>query len=512
MFQILIEIDFNLPLDAKVLAELEFITKLQNSGESRCKFHLAKAEFSKYQDNMEQILCEYEKAVKCATSAKNYFILGLAFERYLHYCENKSFSRFGQILIDPCVEAYEDWKCMNKADQILMKYQKRDGPRNSSVSYRKESFREDINQKFDVNTMLEVTASLNNENDLNSLLEKVSFHLMKNSGASKTVIALCKNNLLSVRAVSHIDIKGNIVFENMNEELTGYKYAPISLMNYVFRDSKTQLFNQSMLQTTSHFQFDDYFKSYDPKSSICCPITHHGTVSGIIYLENKFQPGTFTPRKSEIIESILSSASISLANANLLEQNRELSLALTDMNVKSAKEKFQFDAPITKVLETINDLRQRFEQDQEDGEVQRLDSVLKMLMTDGLFEFDQSKNKTNISEGANLWIAKPDLSEIAFVNESNLSLSSESRTSEVFADEENEISEYLAIESALDFDTFVFADVTKQKPLYYISNHLLWKYGLFETFNIPIARAFSFLNRVEGEYNPLPYHNRYIIE
>jgi signal transduction histidine kinase len=60
-----------------------------------------------------------------------------------------------------------------------------------------------------------------------------------------------------------------------------------------------------------------------PTSVFCAPITHQGSCSGVIYLENDLAGGASTPARIEVLQHIAGQAAISIDNARKADADRQ---------------------------------------------------------------------------------------------------------------------------------------------------------------------------------------------
>jgi hypothetical protein len=256
---------------------------------------------------------------------------------------------------------------------------------------------------------------------------------------------------------------------------------------------------------------------YKPKSILCCPIKHQNVITGAFYLENRLQNGSFTTNRVNLVKSLMASASISIANAQLLLKNKELSQALQNSTVPSPK--YNVETPMQKVFEAINSVKLKFEPD--DPIVQTLDVVLSTLMSDGLFSANlgevNDKDGKGIDQDTKNWIE----SSLLMTTQAK----SESRDKQVRLTpnekdvlpmitinnshiKQNEINAILEKSADPSFDCFELNTVSEGQPLYFLTTHMLNKYRLTEAFGLNPVTVQAFLQKVESSYNKLPYHNR----
>ena len=64
---------------------------------------------------------------------------------------------------------------------------------------------------------------------------------------------------------------------------------------------------------------DGYVAGAERNRCLCVPVSHHGRLSGILYLENNLAVDAFTPDRIEMMRVLAAQAAISLENARLYE-------------------------------------------------------------------------------------------------------------------------------------------------------------------------------------------------
>jgi sigma-B regulation protein RsbU (phosphoserine phosphatase) len=70
------------------------------------------------------------------------------------------------------------------------------------------------------------------------------------------------------------------------------------------------------------------------------PIIHQGKLSGILYLENNLSTNVFTPQRLEVLKLLSSQIAVSIENARLYEQEKELARLQTEVQLAA---KIQLD-------------------------------------------------------------------------------------------------------------------------------------------------------------------------
>jgi hypothetical protein len=526
-------------MDSRIQLILTHVSA-QFSNEQKLKYHLAKAIREKVEGNISNCISNFEDALDAAQLAGNIMYLAWINEIYGAFWMSISSKKVAKTFYLAAINLWEQWGSENKANEITTKHpditrmlQSNNSSRRNSVRKSKmftslkesqgsendlfESTKSGNSKKLadiDINTVLKVTNSITNETDLDVLVDKILGHLMNNTGASRAVFFLNDNGTLRLQKI--LNTEGPEAFDIKNADFL----APTSLLNYIFRTSDSKVYSDC--PSDSFLANDPYIEMYKPKSILCCPIKHQNVVTGAFYLENRMQNGSFTTNRVNLVKSLMASASISIANAQLLMKNKELAQQLQH---STPSPKYNVETPMQKVFEAINSVKSRFEQD--DPIVQTLDVVLSTLMSDGLFSANlgevNDKDGKGIDQDTKNWIESSLLmtnrtlpKETSFRNGLTASNSTSAaiiidnqpllQISHVNMDSINEL-----LERSADplFDCFELHQVSDGQPLYFLTTHMLKKYRLMEAFCLNPNAVQSYLQKVESSYNKLPYHNRY---
>jgi hypothetical protein len=370
---------------------------------------------------------------------------------------------------------------------------------------------------IDINTVIQVSNSITNETNLEILLDTILRHLMNNTGATRAVIFVNEGPRLKLQKVLNID--GMVVLTNQDLELV----APLSLSNYVFRTQESKVFSEP--PTDNYLVGDPYITAFKPISILCCPIKHQNIITGVIYLENRIQRGTFTSARVDLVKSLMASASISIANAQLSKKNEELSLAL-EKSKKEGQLLYNVETPLQKVFDAIKIVKERFDDD--DPILKTLDVILSTLASDGLFSANLGEANDKDGKGIDLdtknWIEN----SLLMTNTNSSAVRSRQNSRQNIAVKSSvifeksgeitlpnaparidEINAVLELSGCEKFDCFKLAEITENRPLYFLTTHLLAKYKLIDAFQLDHSYTHNFLQKIDSSYNKVPFHNRY---
>ncbi|KAJ3322479.1 tRNA N6-adenosine threonylcarbamoyltransferase [Boothiomyces sp. JEL0866] len=513
--------------------------KAQASAEHAFKYPFALSFKEKILQNSIGVMENLEEAIEGANNANNLFFAAWINEIYANHWLSLKSKRIAKVFLLSAFSLWEQWGCEGKAIEMQLKYSETvkfpsTGRRISTHRKSRYSTKETVSdmdlfttseaQKtnsnsrkpmdIDINTVLKVTNSITNETDLDTLVNKILGHLMNNTGATKAMFFIAEKSTLKLRKIINSD-------SSETSEI-----SPTSLLNYVYRTQEAKVYFDT--PTDSNLTSDQYFELNQPKSILCCPIKHQNIVTGVVYLENRLQSGSFNNTRVNLVKSLMAPVSISIANAQLLEKNKELAQALQNSNKNSQNApKYNVETPMQKVLDAINTVKTRF--DPNDPIVNTLDAILSTLISDGLFAANlgevNDKDGKGIDQDTKTWIESSllmtknlknsDKRESATLprkinSKTNLDLEMQQQPMILPAISQTNISEInTELEKCCspEFDCFKLAEITDGSPLCFLTLHLLQKYGLFETFSLSTTVTQTFLERVESSYNKLPYHN-----
>lgn len=222
------------------------------------------------------------------------------------------------------------------------------GKKPVSMMISKNTKNNNISEAIDLNAVIKFSQVIASEIHIDKLLLTLMQVMIENSGATKSVLILVKNNHLFVEAVK-ID-NATVVQESIPVNLS--KDIPINVINYVYNTAK--IFVTDDIKTNLLIAADSYIVSQQPKSLLCLPIIHKSKLMGILYLENQLTLGAFTYNKIEVLNLLMTQAAISLENAQLYTNLSEQADSLKQANQQL--EEYAMTLKITNRLQKLADL------------------------------------------------------------------------------------------------------------------------------------------------------------
>ncbi len=168
-------------------------------------------------------------------------------------------------------------------------------------------------EALDLASVIKVSQIISSEINLEKLLKNLMNIVIENAGARRGILLLNKEGKLRIEAEGTADTEDHIVLQSIpiedNNTFSNF------IVNYVERTQQDVVLEDA--SNEGMFIKDKYILDTASKSILCMPITHHGKMTGILYLENNLATSVFTPDRLELLKILLSQIAISIENANL---------------------------------------------------------------------------------------------------------------------------------------------------------------------------------------------------
>jgi predicted ATPase/signal transduction histidine kinase len=203
---------------------------------------------------------------------------------------------------------------------------------------------------LDVASLLKASQAISSEMQLESLLSRLLHVLLENAGADYGALLLARDEQWFVEASAAPD-ESPLLMQGLALEQAE---LPHSLISYVLRSGEAVVLADAVRD--ADFGHDAYICRRNPRSLLVLPLLYQGTLSGLLYLENRQTTEVFTPERQELLALLSGQIAISLENARLYanleqlvdERTSQLSVALSDAEQARA------------AAEEANDLKTRF--------------------------------------------------------------------------------------------------------------------------------------------------------
>ncbi|MGZ3254776.1 MAG: ATP-binding protein, partial [Burkholderiaceae bacterium] len=205
---------------------------------------------------------------------------------------------------------YREWGAYAKVRQLEQQY-----PEHlSRIIVTKQAEQQSDKQHIDLETVFKASQVVSGEIQLERLLEKLMLLLIENAGAQKGVLLLLTQGNLLIQAQAQADVIQ--VLQSTPVEKS--KDLSFGVVNYVRHTREPVVLAEAV--TDSRFESDPYIIATRSQSILCLPLMKQAELVGILYLENNFATGVFTPERTELLQLLSTQIAISLENATLYSQ------------------------------------------------------------------------------------------------------------------------------------------------------------------------------------------------
>ncbi|MGG0664072.1 AAA family ATPase [Viridibacillus arvi] len=165
---------------------------------------------------------------------------------------------------------------------------------------------------LDMKTVFETTQSLSKEINMDELLKKVLFALLKHAGANRGYFLKIVQDEIVLLAKSETSSSTFEMYKNTT--LLQADLLMQSVVRYVFRSGEYVIINDA--KEDSRFPKG---KS-STKSVLCLPIHSKGDLKAILYLENSVVAYAFSSEKLELLKIISAQIAVSIENAEVYKE------------------------------------------------------------------------------------------------------------------------------------------------------------------------------------------------
>jgi class 3 adenylate cyclase len=175
---------------------------------------------------------------------------------------------------------------------------------------------------LDFHTVVKAMQAMSGEIEMDRLLSLMMQIVLENAGAQRGTLLLRSEGVMRVQASGPGAGGGFDVLQGTEPDPAA---LPASMLAYVQRTGESQVLHDA--GESPEYAADPYIVASGARSVLCAPVMHHGELVGALYLENNLQTGAFTVRRLETIGLLTSQIAISLENARLYDQQKEMATA-----------------------------------------------------------------------------------------------------------------------------------------------------------------------------------------
>ena len=222
-------------------------------------------------------------------------------------------------------QGYAAWGAVAKVRQMEITYSRLfahgHGGTSPSITARGPStVTEAMPGSLDLLSVLKASQALSGEIEFSRLLQTMMTIVLENAGAQRGVLVMERETSLVVEAEHDIGMAAATVMHSL--PLEECQIVCEGIVRYVARSRRTVVLQNA--ESEGDFVGDPYILRVRPRSVLSMPIEHQGHLSGILYVENNLLSNAFTPARLEVLRLLSSQIAVSMENARLYVQEREL--------------------------------------------------------------------------------------------------------------------------------------------------------------------------------------------
>ena len=274
------------------------------------KYLLICAQVASLNNKIEKAMLLYDKAIRSAHDFNYMQNEALANELAAEFYLARGMEKAAKTYMMDALSGYKNWGAGLKVNELLDKY--------PNLLHEMDETREENTQVLEnIKHMLHIpipnagqTAgnndsyfinkeidSISGETDINKLLEGFLDIIMRSTGADTGHLIFEKNGELFIEAT-----KSTYSSKAKSKAIPLEEYDEIakSVVNYSAQTSDATVINLG--NQAGIFANDPHITGSNPKSIACLPLSFQGITFGVLYLENQFLPGVFTPQRLDTVK------------------------------------------------------------------------------------------------------------------------------------------------------------------------------------------------------------------
>jgi DNA-binding CsgD family transcriptional regulator len=278
---------------------------------------LLQAELARVSGHAELAEARYDEAIREAREQGHPQVISLAGELAASHYRRRGLYKSAIAYLELALEGYAQWGVPLKSKQLkalLSSWEKEKSadpaPGKEQLPTGRESAASTVDtasspadtataDSFDLTALLRTTQAISKQMDMDTVLAEIMSTLLQHAGASKGAMLTESQDTLRIQAYADVETRA-VPFPS---ELQDSTLLPEGIIRYVFRTQENVHYNGGEASWLNH---NPYMAKHRPQSALCVPITVHGTMLGVLYLENRLADGVFVSDRMAVLLAIAS--------------------------------------------------------------------------------------------------------------------------------------------------------------------------------------------------------------
>jgi predicted ATPase/signal transduction histidine kinase/CheY-like chemotaxis protein len=265
-------------------------------------------------DGDDQAPHAYERAIGLARDHAQLPILAVAYETAAAFYAARGLGSLESAYLREAHEAYRRWG----AEGVVTRLERRNPALVVRSSSGQSSMLDLRPEQLDLLAVIKASQAISGVMQEQQVMETLLRIVLERGGARRARLVLAHED---DEDDGQLEVAAEVSSEDASPLLQPAPRVPTSIVDYVRRTETTVLLEDAA-KDAGRFAKDPYLTRARPRSLLCLPVRHHGTLAGILYLDNDLAPGVFTPERILALELLATQAAVSLQNAHLLARER----------------------------------------------------------------------------------------------------------------------------------------------------------------------------------------------
>ncbi len=308
---------------------------------------LVEAEIARIDNkNMEVVIDLYEQAINAAKENEILHLQALANELTGSYWLDKGKERIAMLYLAEAHYLYGLWGASAKVKQMeqmfpVLKKSSWENQIQSGITVSTTNNIEIANDFLDIQSIFKTAQTLSSKLEMSTLLKHLMEIVIQNTGAQKALLISSYRNQFLIDAEYSINKDRTVLIlpEILLEDCMNLSH---SIINYVIKTEEHIILANA--SKTGLFINDPYIKENNILSVLCMPVKYKGKLITILCLENNLIENAFMPNRIKTLNVLVPQIAISLENARLFSQQKEI-----EESLRESEEKYRF------LIEKMND-------------------------------------------------------------------------------------------------------------------------------------------------------------
>lgn len=298
---------------------------------------LIRAEMARIEGKEDKITNIYEEAIAAAKKQGASQDIALAYEVFGNYCAEKGQKELATVFYHWALQYYAVWgaeaKCnhfkINHAEYIALHPLFLPQPYKKELNFltkfncEKTTSTESTSTsdgELDVKGLIEASQSLSQEIVLDNLIEAMMKLVMVHAGADRAFLIFITKSQPMIYSEAIFKEKYTPYLNPMPLHEKSRELCETAV-KYVLRSHEPLLLNDALHE--NNFKDDPYIVASTVKSLLAIPLVQKGTVSGVLYLENRSSTGVFSHKRLQLLNLLSSQMAICFENAQFYARLEE---------------------------------------------------------------------------------------------------------------------------------------------------------------------------------------------